>query len=164
MLEGSVREQAMSSPLVQEWAEGNPRLWWAFEHLDYEDRLADALLAGILKEDVRPSTVTGLVRFADALEAKDRAETAGTMRAPPAVGERRSFRILVTRKTKVNWNREKKFRVDFTTNHGWSGYFDTRNPKIISMISKSNSLMIVGEIERHLYAFLVVLEGRVRIV
>lgn len=159
-----MREAAMNSPLVQEWAEGNPRLWWAFEHLDYDDGLADALLAGILKDAVSESTITGLVRFADAAEAKERAESAGTMRAPPAVGERRSFTILVTRKTKVNWHREKKFRVDFTTDHGWSGYFDTRNPKIISMISKSNSLTIVGEIGRHLYDFLVVLEGRVRIV
>jgi len=159
-----MRAQLLKSEVVQEWAEKNPRLWWAFEELDEDDDLNDAVLAGIVNERVSQGVITRLVRFADGLEAKERAETAGTMRPPPAVGERRSVTISVTRMTKVNWDRDKKFRVDFTTDHGWSGYFDTKNPKIVSTISKSNTVTVVGEIERHLYDFLVVLGGRVRIV
>ena len=159
-----MRDQLLKSDVVQEWAEKNPRMWWAFEELDIDDDLNDAVLAGIVNERVPPGVITRLVRFAEALETKERAETAGTMRAPPAVGQRRSVTITVTRTTKVNWNRDKKFRVDFTTNHGWSGYFDTKNPMIISTISKSNTITVVGEIELHLYDFLVVLGGRVRIV
>jgi len=159
-----VRDQLLKSEAVLEWAENNPRLWWAFEELDLDDDLNDTVLAGIVNERVSPSVITRLVRFADALEAKERAEVAGTMRTPPSVGQRRSVTINVTRTTKVNWDKDKKFRVDFTTNHGWSGYFDTKNPMIIATISKSNTITVVGEIERHLYDFLVVLGGRVRIV
>lgn len=160
-----MRDQLLKSDVVQEWAEKNPRMWWAFEELDLDDDLNDAVLAGIVNERVPQSVITRLVRFADALDAKVRAETAGTVRAPPAVGQRRSVTVNVTRTTKVNWDRvDKKFRVDFTTHHGWSGFFDTRNPQIIAAISKSNTITVVGEIERHLYDFLVVLGGRVRIV
>ena len=148
----------------QAWAEENPRLWWAFEQLDESDELRDRVLAGIVKDDMPPAVIDDLVRFADGLENRERAESAGTMSAPPEVGMRRPFNIVVTRMTKVNWNRNKTFRVDFVTNYGWSGFFDTKNPAIVAQATKNKTLTVVGEVERHLYDFLVVIGGRVRIV
>jgi len=149
---------------MKAWAEENPRLWWAFEQLDDTDELRDRALAGIVKENMPETVIDDLVRFADGLENRERAETAGTVSAPPGVGLRRPFNIVVTRMTKVNWNRDKTFRVDFVTEHGWSGFFDTKNPRLVERVSKSQNkaLTIVGEVERHLYDFLVVLGGRVR--
>lgn len=149
---------------IRVWAEKNPRLYWAFEQLDDTDELRDRVLAGIIKEDMPPAAIDDLVRFTDGLENRERAETAGTVSAPPGVGMRRPINIVVTRMTKVNWNRDKMFRVDFVTEHGWSGYFDTKNPRLVERVSKAQnkSLTVVGEVERHLYDFLVVLGGRVR--
>jgi len=149
---------------MQEWAEGNPREWWAFEQLDDTDELRDRIMAGIVKRDMAPTVIDDLVRFADGLENRERAERAGTVSAPPGIGMRRTINIVVTRMTKVNWNRDRMFRVDFVTEQGWSGFFDTKNPRLVERVSKAQnkSLTVVGEVERHLYEFLVVLGGRVR--
>lgn len=141
-------------------------MWWAFEQLSDTDELRDRVLAGIVKDSMAPAVIDALVRFADALENRERAEEAGTVSAPPDVGMRRPINIVVTRMTKVNWNRDKTFRVDFVTEHGWSGFFDTKNPRLVEQISKAKNkpLTVVGEVERHIYEFLVVLGGRVRAV
>jgi hypothetical protein len=157
---------------AQEWAQANPRLWWAFEQLNDDDDLRDRVLVGILKDSMPSQVIDDLVRFADALEVQERAEATGTVTPPPDVGMRRSFEITVTRMSKVgNWslNRNRTFRVDFVTDQGWAGYFDTRNPRLVEQINKTlkqerQTITVVGEIEQHLYDFLVVLGGRVRIV
>lgn len=164
-----MREEFMEE--AQEWAQENPRLWWAFEQLNDDDDLRDRVLVGILKENMPAEVIDDLVRFADALEVRERAEATGTVITAPDVGMRRSIEITVTRMSKVNWslNRARTFRVDFVTNQGWAGYFDTRNPRLVEQINKTlkrerQTITVVGEIEQHLYDFLVVLGGRVRIV
>jgi hypothetical protein len=155
-----MNEDLLHSDAVLEWQAENPRLWWAFEQLDPHDDFRARVLAGIVSNNILPAVIDGLVRLADALENNQRGKEAGTSVLPPEVGLRRSINLVVTRLTKINWNMTKTFRVDFVTPQGWSGYFDTQNPRIVEITTKfkAQPITVVGEIERHIYDFLVVVK------
>lgn len=149
---------------AQAWATQNPRLWWAWEQLADEDDLQDRILSGIMKNDMSPVALQELERFAAALETRDKAKSAGSYHAPPKRGLRRPIPVRVLRLTKVNWRRSKTFRVDFKTDQGWSGFFDTQNPRLVEQVTKTQGaqITVIGEVESYLYDFLVVL-GSVRV-
>jgi hypothetical protein len=155
-------------PLFKEWAQNCPREAWAMGSLRKYDPLRDRIVAAVVSQRVDDPAFQELTRFADALEFKNKADQEGTREQPPARGERRSFEAHIIRFAPYRSEGRKSFRVDFTTPQGWSGYFDTTNPKVVEQISKlkdrSHPITLVGEIDRRMYDFLVVLGGRVRIV
>lgn len=153
---------------VQAWRSQHPREWWAFQKLEDDDDLRTRVLAAILGERPGDEAIDDLVRFAEGLEARQKAERDGTVRAPPGDGERRSLDVKVSRMTQKVREGRKFFRVDFTTSHGWAGFFDTTNPHVVERIAKhrdrSRPITVVGEVTRRPYEFLVELGNRVKIV
>jgi len=153
---------------VETWKTENPREWWAFQELNENDELRTRVLAAILNERPEDEAIDEIVRFAEALEGRQRAFRAGTVSAPPGKGERRSFSITVTRMTRMRKADRLFFRVDFGTSYGWSGFFDTTNPDVVEKIAKlrnrAKPITVVGEVTRRLYEFLVELDSRVTIV
>lgn len=153
---------------VETWRDENPRQWWAFTELEEDDELRQAVLAAVLSGRMEDEAIDSLLRFAEALETHQRAVRAGTVGSPPGDGERRSFPVTVTRMARMNQNQRLFFRVDFRTDQGWSGFFDTTSPDVVERIAKIRSgarpLTIVGEVIRRPYDFLVELDHRVRIV
>lgn len=152
---------------VETWKAENPREWWAYQQLDEDDALRDRVLAAVLNGREDDEAIDDLVRFAEALEAYRRASKAGTMRSPPAPGERRSFPVLISRMTRMNGSSGLFFRVDFSSPDGWGGFFDTTNPSVVERISKvrnhAQPLTVVGEVSQRVYEFFVELD-HVRIV
>lgn len=149
---------------VKSWKAERPRQWWAFKHLDDDDELQDRVLAAVLADRQDDGAIDDLIRFTEALEAHRRAAKAGTVKAPPAVGERRSFPIIVHRMARMDSpDRKPFFRVDFACPRGWGGHFDTTNPDVVETISKMRNrakpLTVVGEVSRQSYEFYVELEG-----
>ena len=115
---------------------------------------------------MRDVAISDLVRFTEALETRLRAERDGTVRDPPGDGERRSVALVVSWMTQMSTEGRKFFRVDFTTAHGWSGFFDTTNPDVVERIAKRRDrspITVVGEVTRRPYEFLVELGNGVRI-
>jgi len=163
-----VKTDILESERVQAWRRQHPREWWAFQQMSEKDEGRAAALAAVLGGRLEDEAISYLVRFADALEARLKAERDGTDRPPPGDGQRRAVEIRVSRMTQMSDEGGRKFfRVDFTTAHGWSGYFDTRNPDVVERISKRRSgspITVVGEVTRRPYEFLVELGERVRIV
>lgn len=158
----------LQSERVKEWSEEHPREWWAFEQLSDEDPLRDDVLADILRPGTSGDAMDRLVRYAAALEVHERASRAGTVSSAPRVGLRRPFDIRVIDMVKsTSLQRDLFFRVHFWTDEGWSGHFDTTNPKIVERINRnkgSEPLQVVAEVQQRLYDFLVVLGGRINIV
>jgi hypothetical protein len=163
-----VKNDILEHESVQAWRSQHPREWWAFQQLGEHDDLRTKVLAAVLGGRLKDEAISGLVRFAEALETRLRAERDGTVEAPPADGERRSVQISVSRMEQMSDERGRKFfRVDFTTAHGWSGWFDTTNPDVVERIAKRRDrspIMVVGEVVRRPHEFLVELGERVRIV
>lgn len=153
---------------VQAWRSQHPREWWAFKHLEEGDDLRTRVLAAILGGRLEDEAIDDLVRFAEGLEARQKAERDGTVMPPPGDGERRSLDVKVSRMTQKVREGRKFFRVDFTTPHGWAGFFDTTNPHVVERIAKqrdrSRPITVVGEVTRRPYEFLVELGNRVKIV
>lgn len=153
---------------VETWKTENPRAWWAFQELEEDDELRTRVLASVLSNRPEDESLDELVRFTEALEGHRRATRAGTVREPPGKGERRSFALTVTRMTRMRRAGRLFFRVEFGTDHGWSGFFDTTNPAVVEKVSKlrnrANPITVVGEVTRQIYEFLVELDGRVTIV
>jgi len=162
-----VKTDILENERVQAWRTQHPREWWAFQQLGEHDDLRIGVLAAILGGRMGDDAVTDLVRFAEGLETRLRAERDGTVTPPPGDGERRQMTITVSRMKQMSTEGRKFFRVDFTTTHGWSGFFDTTNPDVVERIAKRRDrspIMVVGEIIRRPYEFLVELGNRVRIV
>jgi hypothetical protein len=158
-------------PGLQKWEESCPRLAWAFSFLHQHDPLKDRTVAAVLSERLEDPVFNDLEFFAEALEGKAKSERKGTRESPPAEGERRAFEIYILRMMpceRYNLESRNGFRVFFTTNNGWSGYFDTKSPLIVERVSKledrSQPLTVVGEVLERRYDFLVVLESHIRIV
>ena len=153
---------------VQAWRAQHPREWWAFQKLREDDDLRTRALAAILGHRFEDEAIDDLVLFAEALEARQRAERDGTVVPPPGDGERRSLDVKVSRMTQKSKGGRKFFRVAFTTPYGWAGFFDTTNPDVVERIARqrdrSKPITVVGEVTRRPYEFLVELGGRVRIV
>lgn len=166
--DGFVKRGVLEHECVEAWKINSPRQWWAFVQLDDEDELRDRVLAAVLGGRGDDEAIDHLIRFAEALEAHRRASKAGTVKAPPAVGERRSFAITVSRMTRMVSPRGPFFRVDFACPDGWGGHFDTTNPGVVETISRlrnrAKPLTVVGEISRRPYEFYVELQDSVRIV
>jgi hypothetical protein len=168
MLEAVVIPDVLADERVEEWRRRHPREWWAFRHLDREDEMRGRVLAAILGcRTNRDPALDDLMRYADALENRQRAQRAGTASSPPVDGGRRPFQAQVTRMTLMRSERCTFYRVDFVTPHGWSGTFDTTNPVVVERISKQRDLRkpvtLIGEITRRPYEFLVELGAHVRI-
>jgi hypothetical protein len=170
VLEGPfVKKGLLEHERVEAWKTEAPRQWWAFSQLDHEDELRDRVLAAVLGGRGDDEAIDELIRFAEALEAHRRASKAGTVKAPPAVGERRSFPITVSRMTRMRSPSSGLFfRVAFACSDGWGGHFDTINPGVVEKISKlrnrAKPLTLVGEVSRRPYEFYVELHDSVRIV
>lgn len=169
LLEALVSPNVLDDKRVEEWRKLHPREWWAFNHLDPEDELRDRVLAAVLGERTgHDEALDGLVRFADALEHRQKVGRRGAPSPPPGDGERRPFQARVTRMVRMASEGRTFYRVDFATPYGWSGMFDTTNPELVERVSKqrdrSKPITLVGEITERPYDFLVVLGARVRIV
>lgn len=153
---------------VQAWRSQHPREWWAFQKLEENDDLRTRALVAILGHRPEDEAIDDLVRFAEALETRQKAERDGTVRPPPGEGERRSLELKVSRMTQKSRGGRKFFRVDFTTLYGWAGFFDTTNPHVVERIARqrdrSKLITVVGEVTRRPYEFLVELGGPVRLV
>lgn len=153
---------------VQAWRAQHPREWWAFQQLKEGDDLRTRALAAILGHRLEDEAIDDLVRFAEALEVRQKAERNGTVSPPPGDGERRSLKVRVSRMVQKTKEGRKFFRVDFTTPYGWAGFFDTTNPYVVERIARqrdrSKLITVVGEVTRRPYEFLVELGGRVRLV
>lgn len=152
---------------VKEWGEEYPREWWALEALPPEDPLRDDVVAAILQNRPGDPSIDQLLLYASALEVQERAVKAGTVKPAPDVGPRRPYEIHVIKMVKMlSMEKDLFFRVGFWTDEGWSGYFDTTNPRVVECVNKHKGeiLTVIGEVERKLYDFLVVLGGRINIV
>jgi len=152
---------------VKQWGEEYPREWWALEALAPEDPLRDDVVAAILQDRPEDPSIDQLLLYASALEAHERAVRAGTVSSAPDVGLRRPYEIRVTKMVKmISMEKDLFFRVNFWTDEGWSGYFDTTNPRVVEHVNKHKGVPVtlIGEVERKLYDFLVVLGGRINIV
>jgi hypothetical protein len=169
MLEDAfVKNDVLEHERVEAWKTESPRQWWAFVQLDAEDDLHDRVLAAVLGGRGDDEAIDELIRFAEALEARRRASKAGTVKVPPAVGERRTFAITVSRMTRMVNPTGPFFRVDFACPDGWGGHFDTTSPDVVETISRlrnrAKPLTVVGEVSRRPYEFYVELQDSVRIV
>lgn len=166
VLEGAI-VNILDHDRVEVWKTEHPRQWWAFAQLSNDDELRDRVLAAVLGGRSDDSAIDELIRFAEALETYCRASKAGTVEAPPAVGERRSFPILISRMVRMS-NPAVFFRIDFICPSGWGGHFDTTNPGVVETISRlrnrAKPLTVVGEVSRRPYGFYVELKDSVRIV
>lgn len=169
MFEGVfMKNQLLEDPRVEAWKGEYPRQWWAFQQLKSNDELRERVLVAVLKGNQEALSINELVTFAEAIEVHRRTAKAGTVKPPPAVGERRSFPIIVTRMTRMRSGASIFFRVDFSSPNGWGGFFDTTNPGVVEKISKIRNhgqpLTVVGEVSRRPYEFYVELDGGVGIV
>jgi hypothetical protein len=162
-------DDVLDHPRVQAWKKTYPQQWWAFELLSARSEVRAGVIAAVLagRED-DDEHIDQLVRFGEALEARHRAESAGTVMPPPAQGERRPFQVHVKRMKRMEQEGRVFFRVDFTTSYGWSGYFDTTASSVVERVHKhrrrDRPLTLVGEVVRRPHDFLVVLDDRVQIV
>ena len=158
----------LESEYVQSWRDENPRLWWGFEELRENDPLSERVLAAIVAHRTDDPAFDELGRFCDAAEAVGRAKKSGTYQAPPFTGEKRSFEIKVNHMTRMRREGRLFFRVEFETQYGWSGFFDTTNPAVVERVTKhrdrSKPILMVGEVVRRVYDFLVELDGSARFV
>ena len=163
-----MKRDVLEHDRVEAWKTKSPRHWWAFVLLNEEDELRDRVLAAVLGGRGDDEAIDGLIRFAEALEAHRRASKAGTVKVPPAVGERRSFAITVSRMTRMLNQAGPFFRVDFACPDGWGGHFDTTNPDVVETVSRlrnrAKPLTVVGEVSRRPYEFYIELQDSVRIV
>lgn len=157
----------LQDPRVEDWRRRHPREWWAFNQLNPHDAVRERVIAAVLAGREGDAAFDEILRLAEAMEGNRRAARAGTLAAPPPVGERRPVEVTVKRMTKMREDGRLFFRVDFSTPYGWSGYFDTEAPEVVERVAKhrqrSKLLTVVGEVTARPYDFLVVLGGRVRI-
>jgi hypothetical protein len=154
-------------PRVQEWKEFYPREGWALDELHEHDPLRSRVYAAILQNRDEDPAIDDLVRFADALEARQNAVSDGTMKSAPPVKYRRAYDVRVVRMKHVSHEDSPYFRIDFTTREGWSGFFDTENPLVVEQVNKHKGpqpLTVVGEVVKRPYDFMVKLGGPIRIV
>lgn len=153
---------------VQAWRSQHPREWWAYEQLEPTDDLTERVLAAVLGGRGHDEALDEITLFADALEARRRAEREGTVVSPPGDGERRSFQARILRMRPMSDDRRRFFRVDFTTPYGWSGFFDTTNPDVVERIAKRREraapVQLVGEITRRPRPLVMEMGPTVRIV
>jgi hypothetical protein len=158
----------LESERVGEWREQNPRLWWGFETLQDSDPLSERVLVAIMDQHDDDESIDELGRFCDALEAARRAEKSGTFQSPPERGEKRSFEIKGNHMARMRREGRLFFRVEFESQHGWSGFFDTTNPAVVERVTKhrdrNKPILVVGEVVRRVYDFLVELDGSARFV
>ena len=144
---------------VEAWKAENPREWWAYQQLNEDDELRERVLAAVLNGRMDDEAIDDLIRFVEALEAYRRASRTGTVRLPPAVGERRSFSILINRMSRMTGSSGLFFRVDFSSPDGWGGFFDTTNPSVVEKIAKvrnhAKPLNVVAEVSKRVYEFFV---------
>jgi len=154
-----VKSSILEHGRVETWKAENPREWWAYQQLDEDDKLRDRVLAAVLNGREDDEAIDDLIRFTEALEAHRRVSKMGTVRLPPAVGERRSFSILINRMTRMTGSSGLFFRVDFSSPDGWGGFFDTTNPSVVEKIAKvrnhAKPLNVVAEVSRRVYEFFV---------
>lgn len=147
---------------VETWRIKHPREWWAYQNLDDDDELRDRVLAAVLNNREDDQAIDDLICFAEALEAHQRASKSGTIRLPPAVGERRSFPLIANRMTPMSDKSGLFYRVAFFSPDGWGGFFDTTNPSVVERISRvrdhAKPLTVVGEVSRRRYEFFVELD------
>jgi len=170
MLEGCFLnlEYALAHPGFEDWRSRNPREWGALLSLG-EDELVTRVIAAIVsgRQDT-DEALDELTRVADGIESHTLASLANTLEPLPGVNQRRSFVVKVRRMKRVTTEDGTAFRVDFVTNKGWSGYFDTTAPEVVERIAKhrrrGEPLTVVGEVVDHPHSFMVVLGGRVKIV
>lgn len=161
-------DDLLNHPHVVAWREKHPQQWWAFEHLSERSKVREGVLAAILAGRLDDEYIDQLTRFGEALRDRKRATQDGTVLPPPQHGERRPFQLYIKRMKKMEKEEQMFFRVDFYTDYGWSGYFDTNAPAVVERIhkhrNKSKPLTVVAEVERRPHDFLVVLGGRIQIV
>lgn len=158
---------ALGHPGFEDWRTQNPREWRALLSLG-EHELATRVLAAIVsgRQD-SDEAMDELARVADGIECHTMATVADTLEPPPALNERRSFPVRVRRMKRITTKSGTAFRVDFVTNKGWSGYFDTTAPEVVERIAKHRRrrepLTVVGEVVDYPHEFMVELGGRVKI-
>lgn len=162
-------DDLLEHPLMVMWRKAYPQLWWAFQQLGRHPELQAKVVAAVLaKREHEDEHVDQLLRFGESLETRKRAEGTGTVMPPPEAGERRPFEVYVKRMKRMEREGKTFFRVDFSTQYGWSGYFDTTSPNIVERVHKhrrrERPLTLVGEVTQRPYDFLVVLDDHVQIV
>ena len=161
-------EYALSHPNIADWKSREPFQWRAFLLAGASSDLGKRAVAAVLASRQNDESLEEIARIANALKEHDEALLEGRLEPSPSQGLRRSFEIRVVKMKRVNTAEGAAFRVDFVTNKGWSGYFDTSAPEVVERIAKqrrrSEPLTIVGEVVSRPFEFLVVLGGRVKIV
>lgn len=160
-------QEILENERVQAWRMQHPREWWAFENLGEEDDLRVRIIAAILA-DRDDESQEDLSRYADALEAWNRAQEENSFEAPPLPGERRPMSLQILRMILKQEDNRKFFRVDFCTDRGWGGYFDTDNAVHVDRLQKyrgsPREVTVVAEVTHRPYDFLVVLGGHMCVV
>ena len=160
-------QEILKDERVQAWQMGHPREWWAFENLGAEDELRVRLIAAILGER-EDDALEDLIRYADALEDWNRARDENNFENPPSPGERRPMNLRILRMHLKREGTRKFFRVDFCTDRGWGGYFDTDNSVHIERLQRYRGspqpVTVVAEVTHRPYDYFVVLGGHMCVV
>lgn len=160
-------QEILEDPRVQAWKMLWPREWWAFEQLDDHDELRVRVIAAILA-DREDEALDDLTRYTDAVEAWCRAVQSNSFEAPPSEGIRRPMALRIMRMRLKEESTYKFFRVDFYSDHGWGGHFDTDNPvhveRLRRYLGSPRLVTVVAEVTHQPYPYLVVLGGPLSVV
>jgi hypothetical protein len=156
-----------SSERVKAWMNDHPREAWALSSLPASDALREQVVAALLRDTEDEHVGCELAMIADALEAYEQASVRGTVREPPADGERYPIEVTVTRMRYVRERGRAFYRVYFRSSHGWAGYFETRNPLDVEKISwgrrPHQPVQIIGDVVARPRDGVIVLGGIVRV-
>lgn len=157
--------KAQDLPVFQKWAASRPREAYALSHLPEDDTLKDEIVSAILNENVDELTSLKVSRLADAVDLYEIKKTENAFIEPFRWGIRRPITARFLSTIQVKIDNKLYYRVDFQTEQGWSGYFYTRSPKVLSRI-KANmdaDFTLVGEVKKRRTCFYVEFGGQITV-
>lgn len=149
-------------PELEQWLSEHPREENALQHLPERSEIWDRIAAWVLRggDDV-PFELPALTNACDTWEC---AKEAGTSQEPPRFGLRRPVRATVLKLDPVKEDGVLEFRVEFETVDGWSGYFKTRNTKVLKEIKNARGpVTLVGEVVTRITRFYVHFGGKIAV-
>lgn len=141
------------------WLKGHPRAEHAlgFDETNYvgdlKDRLAESLGSA---QEITPDLTYELDRYMDAVSHHIGHKDKGTFVEPYKWGIRRDVPAQIVGIRRVP-GRVVRFRVDFQTSQGWSGYTITRSPNLLNCAKRNSHRdgTLVGTIEKRQTRFFV---------
>lgn len=151
----------MLHPDVEQWIDENPREGFAFNNMPDSYPVKQLIINSILKGSIPQILLLELNYFMNAYEHYRKVGVDCSEELESSKGLRRPYDLKIVAWNLYRKNQEKLFRVDFTTPHGWSGYFDTNNPSVLSRLKQDTVVTIIGEIESVVTPYYVVLGGKI---